>query len=346
MAVTNYYTVNGEIIGEKAGAGARTDYLTDALGNVTATMNQSAAIVNTYRYKPYGGLLAKIGVGADPAFTWVGSQGYRQTSKKYSDVYIRARHDDTLNGRWTTKDPIGFAGGDWGFFRYALSTPVWLVDPTGNKPNCVTFCIDDSPDDNAARGTRHILAVLKNGGRTAKDIKAYFFVIGLHVDEFPSETQALLDAGQIIGNHTQNHPQPFSDKSSDVMYDEFCKVHGTMQDKFKLKMSLYRAPGESRDETGNPKDWDRIDAAAKRFDSGYKALMDPTIQRIFTVNDKLFAPTPENERKVLDQAKSWLNARRGGNVILCFHDPMVSEGFLRKLIDWLDANGIPICNAT
>src|SRR5512135_3227648 len=96
MAVTNYYSVNGELIGEKVGANARTDYLTDALGNVTATLNQSGAVVNTYRYKPYGAQLAKTGVGADPAFRWVGGQGYRQTGKKYSDVYVRARHYDTL----------------------------------------------------------------------------------------------------------------------------------------------------------------------------------------------------------------------------------------------------------
>jgi hypothetical protein len=91
MAVTNYYSINGEIIGEKAAGIPRLDYLTDALGNVTATMNQVGAIVNTYRYKPYGGLLAKTGVGADPKFRWVGSQGYRQTGNKYADVYVRAR---------------------------------------------------------------------------------------------------------------------------------------------------------------------------------------------------------------------------------------------------------------
>jgi hypothetical protein len=51
MAVTNYYTIDGEIIGEKVGANARTDYLTDALGNVTATVNQTPAVVNTYRVR-------------------------------------------------------------------------------------------------------------------------------------------------------------------------------------------------------------------------------------------------------------------------------------------------------
>src|SRR5271169_1956937 len=113
MPVTNYYTINGEIVGEMNVGSPPTDYLTDALGNVVATVNTAAQIVNTYRYKPYGAQLAKTGAGADPAFQWVGNQGYRQTAKKYSDVYVRARHYDTSVGRWTTKDPLGFEGGDW-----------------------------------------------------------------------------------------------------------------------------------------------------------------------------------------------------------------------------------------
>ncbi len=39
MPVTNYYTVNGEIIGERTAGSPRVDYLTDALGSVTATVN-------------------------------------------------------------------------------------------------------------------------------------------------------------------------------------------------------------------------------------------------------------------------------------------------------------------
>src|ERR1044072_2433939 len=104
MPVTNYYSVDGELIGEKPSGGSRVDYLTDALGSVTATLNQSAQVVNTYRYKPYGSQLAKTGVGADPAFQWVGTQGYRPTGRKFSDTYVRARHYDSSTGRWTTKD--------------------------------------------------------------------------------------------------------------------------------------------------------------------------------------------------------------------------------------------------
>jgi len=131
MAVTNYYTVEGEILGEKTTASSRIDYLTDALGSVTATLNQSAQVVNTYRYKPYGAQLAKSGVGADPAFTWVGAQGYRQTGRKYSDVYVHARHYSTLLTLWSTQDPMWPAEAA---FAYALNNPITNVDPSGLSP--------------------------------------------------------------------------------------------------------------------------------------------------------------------------------------------------------------------
>jgi RHS repeat-associated protein len=137
----SYYSVNGELLGEKTAGGQRVDYLTDALGSVTATVDQTGTVLNRYVYKPYGSLLVKTGVAADPAFTWVGSQGYRQTAKKYSDVYIRARHGDTLNGRWTSKDPIGFGGEDWNLFRMVRSRPVDRTDPTGKVINyCSGTC--------------------------------------------------------------------------------------------------------------------------------------------------------------------------------------------------------------
>ena len=139
MPVTNYYTVDGEILGEQTTGSSRIDYLTDALGNVTATVNASGQVVNTYKYKPYGALLQKTGSGSDPSFQWVGSQGYRQTGKKYSDVYVRARHYDSLNGRWTTKDPIRFAGGDWNLFGYVRNRGVIRTDPSGYlavDPSC------------------------------------------------------------------------------------------------------------------------------------------------------------------------------------------------------------------
>lgn len=139
MPVTNYYTVNGEIIGEKTTGSPRIDYLTDALGSVTATVDQNAQVVNTYRYKPSGAQLAKTGVGSDPANRWVGVHGYRQTGRQYSDVYVRARHYDTTTGRWTTKDPLGLSRVS-GIYHYANSNPILRIDTTGlfscRLPNC------------------------------------------------------------------------------------------------------------------------------------------------------------------------------------------------------------------
>jgi YD repeat-containing protein len=104
LPTTNYYTVNGQIIGEKTTGGSRIDYMRDALGNVTGTLDQNAQVINRYRYKPYGELLAKTGTGPDPKFRWVGSWGYRHTSKRFSDVYVRARHYSSQLAQWTTVD--------------------------------------------------------------------------------------------------------------------------------------------------------------------------------------------------------------------------------------------------
>jgi RHS repeat-associated protein len=123
-----YYTVNGEIIGEQTTGQERIDYLTDPLGNVTATIDQNAKVLNRYTYKPFGELLSKTGTAPDPKFLWVGAHGYRQTGKKYADVYVRARHYDTRTGRWTTRDPLWPGESAYG---YGGGSPTKRVDPMG-----------------------------------------------------------------------------------------------------------------------------------------------------------------------------------------------------------------------
>jgi YD repeat-containing protein len=56
-----YYSVQGEILGEKAAGGQRVDYLTDALGSLTATVDQTGTVLNRYVYKPDGALQAGHG---------------------------------------------------------------------------------------------------------------------------------------------------------------------------------------------------------------------------------------------------------------------------------------------
>ena len=44
-----------------------------------------------------------------------------------------ARDYDPTIGRWTTKDPIGFAGGDTNLYAYVGGNPMSYTDPTGLK---------------------------------------------------------------------------------------------------------------------------------------------------------------------------------------------------------------------
>ncbi|WP_373998324.1 RHS repeat domain-containing protein [Bdellovibrio bacteriovorus] len=52
-----------------------------------------------------------------------------------------ARDYDPEIGRWTSKDPILFAGGDTNLYGYVIQDPVNLTDPTENCPWCIGAAI-------------------------------------------------------------------------------------------------------------------------------------------------------------------------------------------------------------
>ena len=126
MAYTSYITIDGTLVGEETN-GVMRNYGTDALGSVvTTTLNGVAE--NTYRYKPYGGLLAKTGTAADPSFLWNGGNGYRATKLTNSEFYVRARHLCSTAAQWTTRDLL------WPgerAYAHAGSNPAVHADPSG-----------------------------------------------------------------------------------------------------------------------------------------------------------------------------------------------------------------------
>ncbi len=124
MPVTNYDTLHGEIIAEYTD-GVQLDYLKDALGSVTAWVDQNCNIVATARYKPFGDIL--VSTGTLGRFTWVGTLGYRSSGLTWADKYVRARHYGSQQGQWTTVDPL------WPKqIAYAYPPqPTTLVDPLG-----------------------------------------------------------------------------------------------------------------------------------------------------------------------------------------------------------------------
>jgi len=127
MPVTNYYTVNGQLIGESTN-GVRTQYIRDALGSVIATTDGAGNIQNTYRYTPYGGTTYKTGTAPDPKFLFAGTWGGRQTGRAHSEEYWRARHRSEPETTWTTVDPVWPVQLPYG---YVSGSPIGRVDPNG-----------------------------------------------------------------------------------------------------------------------------------------------------------------------------------------------------------------------
>lgn len=130
MAITNYYSVTGQVIGERISAGSRTNYAVDALGSVTGTL-VGDSLQNAYSYKPYGSVLDRTGAGPDPWFLWGGSVGYQSTVRAWTECYVRARHLSTALSQWTTRDD------SWPLqppYRYLNNNPLLATDPSGFGP--------------------------------------------------------------------------------------------------------------------------------------------------------------------------------------------------------------------
>ena len=55
----------------------------------------------------------------------------REWDKETGLYYYRARYYDPKGGRFISKDPIGFAGGDVNLYRYVQNNSINRIDPTG-----------------------------------------------------------------------------------------------------------------------------------------------------------------------------------------------------------------------
>ena len=103
----------------------------DGSANTRLLTNQSAGVSDAYLYSAFGEELSVSGNSANP-LRFGGEVGYYRDAAER--VYVRARHLDVDTGRWLSRDPIGFDGGDWNLYRYVRSKPTVLTDPSGEAP--------------------------------------------------------------------------------------------------------------------------------------------------------------------------------------------------------------------
>jgi RHS repeat-associated protein len=101
--------------------------ITDHLGSPRLVVNTAdGTIAQRLDYDEYG----QVTLDTDPGFQPFAFAGglYDPETKL---TRFGARDYDAFTGRWTTKDPIRFDGGDANLYGYALNDPIDWVDPLG-----------------------------------------------------------------------------------------------------------------------------------------------------------------------------------------------------------------------
>jgi RHS repeat-associated protein len=111
-------------------AGTADFYQFDALGNTTQLTGTGGAVLNTYKYLPFGESSGASETVANP-FEYVGRLGIMRDGSGLD--YMRARWYEPSQGRFTQADPIGLAGGV-NPYTYGTNNPISFVDPSGLVP--------------------------------------------------------------------------------------------------------------------------------------------------------------------------------------------------------------------
>jgi RHS repeat-associated protein len=101
--------------------------LTDHLGSPRLVINTAdGSIAQRMDFDEFGEVILDTNAGFQP-FGFAGGLYDSQTKL----VRFGARDYDPQVGRWISKDPIGFLGGDIGLYRYVFDDPVNPADPFG-----------------------------------------------------------------------------------------------------------------------------------------------------------------------------------------------------------------------
>jgi RHS repeat-associated protein len=104
-------------------------FILDERGSVRLVVDSTTgAIVQRIDYDAFGRVTLNTNPGFQP-FGFAGGLYDEQTGL----VHFGVREYDAATGRWITKDPLLFDGGETNLYRYAGDDPVNFVDPAGQE---------------------------------------------------------------------------------------------------------------------------------------------------------------------------------------------------------------------
>ena len=122
------YTIGADLISQERD-GRTSFYLYDGHGSVTAIVNESGVVTDTYCYDAFGNLISSTGSTVNN-YCYCGEQ-FDSTTGLY---YLRARYMDTSTGRFITQDTYQGTINDpvsLHKYLYANANPVTYSDPSG-----------------------------------------------------------------------------------------------------------------------------------------------------------------------------------------------------------------------
>lgn len=108
-------------------------YHADGLGSIVSITDANHNIVQSNEYDSYG--MVKPSTSFRNSYTYTG----REWDKETGLYYYRARYYDPMEGRFISKDPIGFKGGI-NLYNYVESNPINETDPFGEKSFKDLYC--------------------------------------------------------------------------------------------------------------------------------------------------------------------------------------------------------------
>jgi RHS repeat-associated protein len=103
-------------------------YAFDSQYSTRILVSVGGLVTDSYNYTSWG-VEGASGSGTANPLRYVGQYGYQRDLANWMNVGQRPL--DAANGRWVSRDPIGYEGGDWNIFRYVANNVALLIDPSG-----------------------------------------------------------------------------------------------------------------------------------------------------------------------------------------------------------------------